>query len=45
MSDYRSRNKVLQYKIPLIKGENSIFSIDCLYANDCVPIPDLNTIL
>lgn len=39
MSDNRSRNIVLQYKIPLIKGENSIFSIDCLYANDCSPIP------
>ena len=39
MSDNRSRNIVLQYKMPLIKGENSIFSIDCLYANDRAPIP------
>ena len=24
--------------MPLIKGENSIYSIDCLYANDHAPI-------
>ena len=39
VSDNRPRNIVLKYKMPLIKGENSIFSIDCLYANDCAPIP------
>ena len=39
VSDNRSRNIVLKYKMPLIKGENSIFSIDCLYANERVPIP------
>ena len=41
VSDNRPRNIVLKYKMPLIKGENSIFSIDCLYANDRVPIPVL----
>ena len=39
VSDNRPRNIVLKYKMPLIKGENSIFSIDCLYANDRAPIP------
>ena len=39
VSDNRSRNIVLKYKMPLIKGENSIFSIDCLYANERAPIP------